>query len=304
MKHETAGDPMTDLRWTRKTTEKIANELHLLGISVSARTVSRLLRQMDFSLRVNHKKRSNGSPKNRDEQFSQIADLRELCATGCNPLISIDTKKKELVGDFKNPGVAWNQEPEAVNDHDFRSLASGIAIPYGVYDMLANRGTLFVGTSSDTPRFAVESVEKWWRTEGRTRYPDSNRLAILADGGGSNGSRCRVWKWGLQNMLCDRHGLIVTVAHYPPGASKWNPIEHRLFSEISKNWAGKPLRSYETILKLIRSTRTTTGLRIRAHLVRKKYLKGIKVTNHQMDELDLEEHDPLPRWNYTLHPRV
>ena len=295
---------MTDLRWTRKTTEKIANELYLLGISVSARTVSRLLKQMDFSLRVNHKKRSNGSSKNRDEQFSQIADLRELFAADCNPIISIDTKKKELVGNFKNPGVAWNQEPEEVNDHDFRSLASGIAIPYGVYDMLANRGTLFVGMSSDTPRFAVESVEKWWRTEGQARYPDSNRLAILADGGGSNGSRCRVWKWGLQNLLCDRHGLTVTVAHYPPGASKWNPIEHRLFSEISKNWAGKPLRSHETVLKLIRGTKTTTGLRVRAHLVRKKYRKGIKVTGHQMDELDLERHHPLPLWNYTLHPRV
>ncbi len=304
MKHETAGDPMTDLKWTRKTTEKVATELHRLGISVSARTVARLLTQMDFSLRVNHKKRSNGPPKNRDEQFAQIADLRERFAAERGPIISIDTKKKELVGNFKNPGVAWNQEPEAVNDHDFRSMASGIAVPYGVYDMQANRGTLFVGTSYDTPRFAVDAVEKWWRTEGRNRYPNTNRLAILADGGGSNGSRCRLWKWDIQNALCDRHGLTVTVAHYPPGASKWNPIEHRLFSEISKNWSGKPLRSYETILKLIRRTKTTTGLRVRAHLVRKKYIKGIKVTDQQMEQLDLERHDPLPKWNYTLHPRV
>lgn len=302
MKHETAGDPMTGLRWTRKTTEKIARELGALGLGVSARTVARLLKQMGYSLRVNHKKIANGSPKERDEQFARIAELREGCARHRSPIISVDTKKKELVGCFKNPGVAWNREPVEVNDHDFRSHALGMAIPYGIFDLQANRGTLFVGTSYDTPQFAVDSIEKWWRTEGAKRYPKARRLAILADGGGSNGATCRAWKYGLQNALCNRHRLAVTVAHYPPGASKWNPIEHRLFSEISKNWAGRPLDSYEAILKYIRTTATSTGLRVRAHLVRQPYVKGIKIADTQMRDLSLESHEPLPKWNYTLRP--
>jgi hypothetical protein len=303
MKHETAGDPVSGLKWTRKATRNIALELRSLGIAVSARTVAKLLKQMGFSLRVNHKKLSRGSPKQRDAQFAAIAELRERFAADRSPVISVDTKKKELVGCFKNPGVAWSREPVAVNDHDFRSDALGIAIPYGVYDLQANRGTLFVGTSYDTPQFAVDAIEKWWRTEGQTRYPGSRQLAILADGGGSNGATSRAWKRGLQDELCDRHGLTVTVAHYPPGASKWNPIEHRLFSEISKNWSGRPLDSYESILKSIRSTRTSTGLQLRAHLVRKSYTKGIKIGDSEMRELSVEMLDPLPKWNYTLQPR-
>ena len=303
MKHETAGDPMTGLKWTRRTTEKVAAELNSLGIEVSPRTVSKLLKKMGFSLRVNHKKLSQGSPLHRDKQFAQIADLRERFAADGSPVISVDTKKKELVGVFKNAGVAWSRQPVAVNDHDFRSDALGIAVPYGVYDLLANRGTLFVGTSYDTPQFAVASIEKWWRTEGKIRYPRARKLAILADGGGSNSARCHAWKHGLQHELSDRHRLTVTVAHYPPGASKWNPIEHRLFSEVSKSWAGRPLDRYETIIRYIRSTRTSTGLRVRAHLVRKKYLKGIKIADSEMEKLSLKKHEPLPMWNYTLQPR-
>jgi hypothetical protein len=303
MTHETAGDPMSGLKWTRRTTEKIAAELQSLGISVGPRTVARLLTQLGFSLRVNQKKRSTGSPARRNEQFEQFASLRERFVTDAAPIISVDTKKKELVGHFKNAGVAWNRAPVVVNDHDFRSEAEGIAIPYGIYDLQANRGTMFVGTTYDTPSFAVDAIEQWWRTEGATRYPGSRELAILADGGGSNGARCRAWKFGLQRSLCDRHGLSITVAHYPPGASKWNPIEHRLFSEVSKNWAGKPLDSYDTILNYLRTTRTSTGLRVRAHLVRRPYVKGIKIAAADMNTLALEELEPLPAWNYTLQPR-
>ena len=304
MRHETAGDPMTGLRWTRRTTEKIAAELNALGIKVSPRTVARLLDKMGYSLRVNHKKIARCSPKDRDAQFAYIAELREECATAGIPVISVDTKKKELVGNFKNAGRAWNCEPVAVNDHDFRSEASGMAIPYGVYDIQANRGTVFVGTTCDTPKFAVDCIEKWWRTEGRRRFPDADRLTILADGGGSNGPRCRAWRRGIQRELADRHGLTVTAAHYPPGASKWNPIEHRLFSEISKNWAAKPLDSLDTILNYLRTTTTSTGLRVRAHLVRRKYVKGVRISDSEMKTLAIKEHELLPAWNYTLTPRT
>ncbi len=302
MKHETAGDPMSGLKWTRRTTAKIAVKLQSLGINVCARTVAGLLKKMGFSLRVNHKKLSASSHPERDAQFARITELRERCATEHLPVISVDTKKKELVGVFKNAGAKWDRDPVLVNDHDFRSLADGIAVPYGVYDLQANRGTLFVGTSYDTPGFAVDCIEKWWRSEGQQRYAGANRLVILADGGGSNGSRCRAWKMGLQHRLCNRHGLSVTVVHYPPGASKWNPIEHRFFSELSKNWAGHPLDSHETILKYARTTKTSTGLRVRAHLVRRRYKKGIKVTDAQMQELAITKDDALPMWNYTIDP--
>lgn len=303
MTHETAGDPMTGLKWTRKTTEKIAEELRRLDIDVSPCTVARLLKQMGFSLRVNHKKQAAGSGPDRDEQFVYIAELREKFASKGDPIVSVDTKKKEQVGKFKNPGAAWNQEPVIVHDHDFRSLADGIAVPYGVYDVQANEGAVFVGMSYDTAEFAVDAIERWWRHYGKRCYPKSNRLLILADGGGSNGSRVRAWKVNLQEKLCDRHGLAVTVSHYPPGASKWNPVEHRLFSELSKNWAGRPLDSYETILNYIRSTRTKTGLRVKARLVRKTYEKGITFSDEQMAELALHPHETQPHRNYTLKPR-
>lgn len=304
MEHDTAGDPITGLKWTRRTTAKIAEELESLGIEVSPKTVARLLKQMGFSLRVNHKKVSRTSPEERDAQFVRIAELRERFAAEGLPVISVDSKKRELVGNFKNAGTAWNREPVAVNDHDFRSEADGIAIPYSVYDVQANRGTVFVGTSYDTPQFAAEAIARWWRSDGQRRYPDAGELVILADAGGSNGPRCRAWKHGLQHYICNRYGLTVTVAHYPSGASKWNPVEHRLHSEISKNWAGRPLDSYETVLNYLRTTRTRTGLRVRASLVRKRYEKGIKITDAQMREISITQDDVLPRWNYTLTPSV
>ena len=303
MKHETAGDPMTGLKWTQRTTEKIAQELGSLGIEVSAKTVARLLKRMGFSLRVNHKKLSRGSGDTRDEQFAYIAEMRELFSDRRCPIVSVDTKKKELVGNFKNGGAAWERQPRLVSDHDFRSDADGIAVPYGVYDVRANRGSVFLGMSSDTPYFAADSLAKWWVYNGRTRYPEARRVLVLADGGGSNGYRTRAWKHGLQTRLCDRHGLTVTVCHYPTGTSKWNPIEHRLFSEISKNWAGRPLDSYATIVNYLRSTTTSTGLAVKAYLVRRDYAKGVRISDAEMAALKLRRHDTQPERNYTLSPR-
>lgn len=307
LKYETAGHPINGLKWSRKTTEKVAKELNAIGISVSSNTVSRLLKKMGYSLKVNHKKLESGiknppDPQQRDEQFGYIAEQREQFAKQNNPIISVDTKKKELIGDFKNNGTSWQQESILVNDHDFPSDAHGKAIPYGIYDTQQNNGTIFLGTSRDTPRFAVESVETWWKTQGRKQYPRSKDLLILADSGGSNSSRSRVWKYRIQKKLCDQFGLTVKVCHYPPGSSKWNPIEHRLFSEISKNWSGRPLDSYETTLKYIRTTKTTSGLKVKAHFVRKKYKTGEKISNVKWSSLFINKHETLPDWNYTLMP--
>lgn len=303
MKYETAGDPITGLKWTRKTTQKVADELIALGIDVSANTVARLLKQMKYSLRVNHKKLTIKSDPNRDEQFVYIAELRERFAGRGDPIVSVDTKKRELVGNFKNAGVAWRTEPLLVNDHDFRSDALGIGIPYGIYDVQANLGAVFLGTSHNTPQFAVDNLERWWRYDGCWRYRKARELLILADGGGSNGPNSRPWKLGLQEKLCDRHDLTVTVAHYPTGASKWNPIEHRLFGEISKNWAGRPLDSYETVLKFIRTTGTSTGLRVKAYMATKYYPLGVKVSDDEMAKVRLERHITQGKRNYTLRPR-
>lgn len=303
MKYDTAGDPISGLKWTRRTTAKIAAELRTVGVDVSPNTVAKLLKMMDFRLRTNNKTLSSGSGPDRDQQFVYIAELREQFVQCRLPIISVDTKKRELVGVFKNPGAVWNRQAIPVKDHDFRSESDGVAIPYGVYDEQANRGSVFVGTSYDTSEFAVDSIVKWWHYDGRRGYPDADQILILADGGGSNSPYRRTWKYALQTKLCDRHGLAVTVSHYPTGASKWNPIEHRLFSEISKNWAGQPLTSYETILNYIRTTKTSTGLTAKAYLVNKQYPKSVKISNQQMSTLALQKHETLPKWNYTLRPR-
>ena len=302
MDHETAGDPISGLKWTRKTTEKIAAELRRLGIEISPNTTGRLLKELGYSLRVNHKKLSSGSGPERDEQFQYIGDQRDRFSSKGLPIISVDTKKKELVGNFKNNGAVWCSAPFAVNDHDFRSLGEGIAIPYGIYDIQANRGSVFVGRSSETSELAVSSVEKWWRYDGNRRYGAPPELLVLADAGGCNGYRRRAWKYNLQKRLCDRHGVSVTVCHYPPGASKWNPIEHRLFSEISKNWAGRPLDSYDTILNYIRTTQTKTGLSVKAYSDTKRYPTKVKISDQQMKQIRLEKHDTLPHLNYTITP--
>jgi len=303
MTYDTAGDPISGLKWTRKTTEKIACELKNIGIQVSQNTVARLLKEMDFSLRVNHKKLASNSCPDRDEQFSYIAQQRENFSNSGDPIISVDTKKKELVGNFKNQGRTYCRKPIEVNDHDFRSTAVGMAAPYGIYDVQRNQGSVFVGVSSDTPEFAVNNIEKWWRYSGYRRYPNSKNLLILADGGGSNAARSRVWKLGIQKQLCDRHDLTVTVCHYPTGTSKWNPIEHRLFAEISKNWAGRPLDSFDTILNYIRTTTTSAGLTTKAYLVRKQYQKGQRVSDQDFKALALRPHGTQPIRNYSLSPR-
>lgn len=305
MQHDTAGDPVHGLKWTRKTTEKIAGQLKELGIDVSANTVAKLLKDLGFSLRVNHKKRTNGvkNQQDRDRQFHYIAETVDQFASSGDPVVCVDTKKKEMVGRFRNPGQTWCEQAEEVNDHDFRSLASGMAVPYGIYDRLTNRGSVFVGTSSDTPQFAVDCLCLWYCYAGRYRYPGCRKLLIQADSGGSNSCTARLWKYALQKQLCDRYGLTITVCHFPAGTSKWNPCDHRLFSEISKNWRGVPLDSYETVLNYIGTTTTSTGLQVKAYLIRKQYQTGTVTSDQQMAEVNLTKHDLFPRWNYTLQPQ-
>jgi len=302
MRHDTAGDPITGVKWSRRTTRKIAEELTALGIAVSKNTVGRLLKQLKFKLHVNRKQIASTKNPDRNQQFLYIGQQRERFVNQGLPVISVDTKKKEQMGNFKNAGSKWDREPVLVNDHDFRSEADGMAIPYGIYDTQANRGAVFVGTSHDTPAFAVDAIAQWWLKEGCQRYPFAGELFILADGGGSNGPRCRVWRKAIQDTICTPLGLIVTVSHYPPGASKWNPIEHRLFSQISKNWAGEPLTDIDKILNFIRTTKTESGLTVNAYLIPENYDTGIKISDAEMRQLNLVPHELLGRWNYTVRP--
>jgi hypothetical protein len=302
MVNETAGDPITGLRWTHKTTTKVSAALQKMGIAVGPRTIARLLEKMNYALRVNHKKRSTVPCQQRNQQFEHIQAQRKTFQRQGWPILSVDTKKKEMIGCFKNPGKTWQKDPILVNDHDFKCNATGIAIPRGAYDVLANRGFVSVGVSHDTPVFAVEAIRQWWKEEGRRRYPQSRHLLLLADSGGSNAARSRVWKHRLQTELCNPCRLTVTVCHYPPGTSKWNPIEHRLFSEISKNWAGRPLQSYETMLNYLRTTKTKTGLSVRAACLDGHYPIGMRISKEEMGKLNLRFHTGLPQWNYTISP--
>ncbi len=294
---------MSDKKWTHQTAEKVANALAEHGIRTSATVVRRLLRQMGYSLKSNKKCLSAGNSSDRDAQFRMIMDLREEFGQSGDPIISVDTKKKELIGLFKNQGKVWCKEAKKVKDHDFRSEAIGIAAPYGIYDPAQNFGLLVVGQSADTPEFAVNCILEWWRSYGREHYPNSRRLLILADSGGSNGARPRTWKMFLQEKLTDGCGLTVTVAYSPAGASKWNPIEHRMFSEISKNWAGVPLESFETVVNYASTTKTQTGLRVVASRDQRLYQKGIKVSDKQMRTIAMSKSDFLGKWNYTISPR-
>jgi len=318
MRYETAGEPMSNLKWTKKTTQKIADELSELGIKVSKTTVGKILRNLGFSLKTNLKNIANGGKvltkekrEQRNQQFEYIQETRFNFNMLANPSISVDTKKKEPVGNFKNPGTRYKRDADLTNDHDFLTYAKGKAALYGVYDEQENRAFVSIGmfvkerkgfSSSDTPEFAVESIERWWIHEGSKTYHSTNKLLIEADAGGSNGYRPHMWKVKLQELLCNKHGLEVTVCHYPPGASKWNLIEHRLFSEITKNWQAAPLRDYETVLKYTKSTKTTTGLRVNAMLVDKKYEKNIKASKNDLKKLNIKHHEVNPSWNYTLYP--
>jgi len=302
MEHHTAGDPITGLKWTRKTTRKISQKLGKANLNVSPKTVARLLKELKFSLRVNHKKLAGNANPYRNQQFEYINRMRQRYQRSGLPVISIDTKKKEMLGRFKNAGATWERNPVLVNDHDFKQDAHGVAVPWGLFETTANRGHIFIGTSHDTPTFAVAALARWWTRTGKPCYPQARRLLILADGGGSNGPRNRAWLHQLQTRFCNRTGIQVTVCHYPPGTSKWNPIEHRLFGEISKNWAGQPLESYETMLKFIRTTKTKTGLTVAATLFGGNYPTGVKTSNAQMAEVHLQRHRVLPMWNYTIAP--
>lgn len=305
MREDTAGDPMGRRGlWTGKRLRDISQELGRLGLAVCPNTVRRLLEEVDYALHANRKSLSGQTSPFRDQQFGLLNHQRHEFSRSGYPIISVDTKKKELVGRFKNNGRVWSREPIAVQDHDFRSQANGLAIPYGIYDLQANRGLVVVGTSHDTPAFAVDAICQWWCRDGRQRYPTASELLILADSGGSNGARCRAWKLALQEKLVDPYQLAVTVCHYPTGASKWNPVEHRLFSEISKHWSGQPLADYETIAWLIGDTRTQTGLVVHCILSDEFYPTKVPISNQQMDGLDVLKHPVLPEWNYTLLPRM
>ena len=259
---------------------------------------------MDFSLRVNRKQIATNSSPYRDQQFQHIGSLRTRFQQQGLPIISVDSKKRELIGNFKNAGTKWDRSPVGVNDHDFLTDASGVGISYGIYDQSHNRGAVCVGISHDTPAFAAHSIATWWKREGSCRWGRVPKLLVLADSGGSNRCTSWVWKTELQARLCNAFGLIVTITHYPAGASKWNPIEHRLFSEISKNWAAEPLDSYEKMLKFIRTTGTQTGLVVTAYLDRKKYLTGLKPDPQLISSLRLSHSKTLPQWNYTIEPNL
>jgi hypothetical protein len=260
---------------------------------------------MGFSMKVSIKKKRGiipDSPK-RDEQFRYIADQKNIFMAAKCPIISVDTKKSELIGDFKRSGKVWCREAREVNQYDFRSLAVCRAVPYGIYDLTRNRGYVYVGTSAATPEFAMDAIVDWWKREGQEQYPEVDRLLILADGGGTNGWQSGTWKQQIQKKLCDEFRLVVTVCHYPPRCSKWNPIERRLFSFISINWAGKPLPTLEAMLGYIRETTTTTGLTVQAFLQEANYEKGQKVSKREMGELFLVTHETCSDWNYTIRPR-
>jgi Rhodopirellula transposase DDE domain len=299
----TAGDPMTPLKWTSKSTRTLARELQEQGHQVSAMTVDRLLDALEYSQQGNRKNKEGVSPPERDEQFRYInAQVKKFIRTG-DPVLSIDCKKKERVGEFKNPGKTWRKrgDPVNVNAYDFPRLSVGPAIPYGALDIERNEGFVRVGISHETAEFAVNTIRHWWRQVGRRHYDTAKRLLLCADGGGSNASRSRAWKLHLQDFA-DETGLMITVCHYPPGASKWNKIEHRMFSFISMNWRGQPLVSYETVVNLIGHTKTEGGLKIKASLDTKKYEPGRKVSAIEMDTVQLKQHATFPQWNYTIIP--
>jgi hypothetical protein len=275
------------------------------GHAASEPTLGRLLRSLGLSLKANLKSEEAGSNHpDRDRQFLSIAQHKARYLAQGDPVISVDTKKKELIGNFKQAGRLWCQQAERVSGHDFPSDADGRAVPYGIYDLTHNSGYVVVGHSADTPEFAVEAIVRWWRVDGSRRFPGATRLLILADSGGSNAARSRAFKTYVQQRLADEFGLDVTVCHYPRGCSKYNPVEHRLFSFISLNWAGTPLRSFQTALDTIRATTTEAGLKIKAVLKNKIYTKGVKFSDVQMKAINIERHAICPNWTYTIRPRL
>jgi transposase len=301
----TRGDPQAALLWTAKSLRKLAAGLRELGHQISHSVVGELLRSLGYSLQANRKTREGGNHPDRDAQFTYINEqVKAALATG-EPAISVDTKKKELVGDFKNAGREWRPKgsPEPVRVHDFLIKQLGRAVPYGVYDIGENAGWVSVGVDHDTASFAVNAIRRWWQTMGQARYPNAKRLLITADGGGSNGTRLRLWKLELQR-LADELGLAITVCHLPPGTSKWNKIEHRLFSFITQNWRGKPLISHQVIVQLIAATTTKAGLTVRAEIDPNPYQAGIIVKDAALAAVNLSRHRFHGEWNYTIAPKT
>ena len=295
---------MSQQKWSRISLRHLTRRLQEMGKAISPTTVSRLLRRNKYSLQANVKREAGAQHPDRNGQFEYLASQKQAFLEAGLPVISVDTKKKELIGNFKNGGQAWCLEPESVNIHDFPQDAVGRAVPYGIYDVNHNQGFVCVGNSADTPAFAVAAIALWWEQEGKARYPHATALLIMCDAGGSNGCRPRAWKQQVQEQMSDRFGLEVTICHYPTGCSKWNPIEHRLFGPISINWSGKPLRTFETALSCIRGTTTETGLRVSAYLLSQVFAIGQSVSKEVMETLNLHFHPVCPRWNYTIKPRL
>ncbi|MQA91564.1 MAG: ISAzo13 family transposase [Gemmatimonas sp.] len=299
----TSGTPDSALRWTSKSVRRLAGELNAMGHRISYRSVDTLLRESGYSLQANRKTREGPSHPDRDAQFKYLNRWVGAQQARGDPVISVDTKKKELVGDFKNAGRQWRPkgEPEPVRVHDFVIPEQGKAIPYGVYDLSRDEGWVSIGIDHDTGSFAVHAIERWWQLMGGPAYPHAASLLVTADGGGSNGSRLRLWKWELQ-QLANRIRLSITVCHLPPGTSKWNRIEHRLFSHIAMNWRGTPLVSLAVIVSLIGATTSKRGLRVRSEIDRGSYPAGVKISDPQMALLNIERHPFHGDWNYTIHP--
>jgi len=304
MEESTVGDPMSPLKWSSKSSYQIQQYLESKGHRISEDTIQRRLRKLDYSLQANIKDKEGTSHAERDRQFRYLNETAKRFLAEGEPVISVDTKKKERVGEFKNPGRKWRKKGEAprVQIHDFSSLGKGMAIPYGAYDVYRNEGMVNVGMTHDTAEFAVESIRRWWRVFGRRHYAAARQVFICADSGGSNGSRNRAWKYYLQRFS-DETGLNVVVGHYPPGTSKWNKIEHRMFSFISMNWKGEPLVSFETVVNLISATTTRRGLRVKAVLDKRWYETGVKISDEQMKDLNIRPHNQNPEWNYSISPR-
>ena len=299
----TRGDPESPLRWTCKSTAKLAEELTHQNHPVTDRTVAMMLRVAGYSLQANRKTREGSQHPDRNAQFEHINQQVTTCLRQRQPVISVDTKKKELVGDFRNPGEEWlpKGKPEEVRVHDFIDKKLGKAIPYGIYDLASNQGWVSVGITRDTAQFAVASIRRWWNEMGSTRFPRARKLMITADGGGSNSSRNRLWKVSLQE-LADEIQIPFHVCHFPPGTSKWNKIEHRLFCFITKNWRGRPLECHQTIVNLISNTTTDAGLIVRAALDHNEYETGIKVTDEELSRVKLKRNEFHGEWNYTIKP--
>jgi hypothetical protein len=303
IEHETGGDPMTDQKWVRLSLGRLSDLLSGRGHCVDPKTVRRLLVKHGYSLKANRKRFTGPPHPDRDVQFRHIAHYKKLFLRAGWPVISVDAKKKELIGNFRSGGRNWCREAKEVNAYDFITDALCRATPYGLYGLNHGRGHVYVGTSADTPEFAVDAISRWWKEEGSTQFRGCSRILLLADSGGSNGCRPRLWKMRLQEQVADAYGLSVTVCHYPRGGSKWNPVEHRLLGPISINWAGVPLKTLGVMLALIRGT-DVGGQAVQACLLEKHYRTGMKVSSQEFATIRLRRHKTCPAWNYTIKPRI